>query len=372
MIIAGEASGDLHGAKVVQSMRDRCAADLFFFGIGGKALKEAGVRICVDASTIAVVGITEAFSKLYRLIKAVKMAKQLIAAFHPDLLILVDFPDFNLHVAAAAKKQGVPVLYYISPQVWAWRAGRVQKIGRLTDHIAVILPFEEAFYRKHGIPVTFVGHPLLDSDFSLFDQTNERQPENFPVIGLLPGSRDKEIARHLPIMLDTVRILKKRIDGASFLISLAPSLEKDYVEKLVRKYEPIEGVEFVSDRVENIFKKCLLVVAASGTVTLEAAICGTPIVIIYKMSALTYWLGKLLVRVKYIGLVNLIAEKMIVPELVQDRASPKEISDVVLSMINDSKKLKSLRSDISSVRDALGPPGAANRVADIAIRMLAM
>ncbi len=369
MIIAGETSGDLHGSKVVKAMRDRDTR-LFFCGIGGKAMKDAGVRICVEASRLAVVGITEALSKLFSLIKAILLAKRLIKVLHPDLLILIDFPDFNLHIAASAKKQGIPVLYYISPQIWAWRAGRVKKIRRRVDHMAVILPFEEEFYKKQGISVTFVGHPLLDTDFCSIDNGDEKQAGDFPVIGLLPGSRDKEIVRHLPIMLEAARILRKRIDNTKFIVSLAPSVEKEFVDKLITKHGPKAGVELISGGVEKIFQRCKLVVAASGTVTLEAAICGAPMIIIYKMSALSYWLGRLLVRVENIGLVNLIAGREIVPELVQGEASPEKISEIVSNMINDAERRSALRHDILKVKDALGGPGAAERVADIAINML--
>ena len=369
MIIAGEASGDLHGSRLVTAMRKRDNA-LFFCGIGGQALKAAGVKVLVDASELSVVGITEAFSKIPNLLKGMAVAKKALKRLLPDLLILIDFPDFNLNVAAFAKKLGIPVLYYISPQIWAWRPGRVKKIGKLVDHMAVILPFEEDFYKKHEIPVTFVGHPLLDTNFDYGKKAFENPDNDISVIGLLPGSRDREIARHLPIMLGAAQILFKRIKNVKFIISLAPDAKRKTVEEIVNKNRGASDFEIVSGNVRKIFERSRVVVAASGTVTLESAISGTPMVIIYKVSPISYWLGRAMIQVKHIGLVNLITGKKIVPELLQDQASPIRIADTVFNMLSDAPGLERLRHELLKVKDALGGPGASQRVADIAIGML--
>ena len=369
MIIAGEASGDLHGTRLVSAMRKRNKT-LYFCGIGGQALKDAGVKILVDASELAVVGITEAFSKMPNLLKGMAVAKKTLKTLHPDLLILIDFPDFNLSVASTAKKLGIPVLYYISPQIWAWRPGRVRKIGKLVDHMAVILPFEEEFYRKHEIPVTFVGHPLLDANLPTQDTVLEKPVEDIPVIGLLPGSRDREITRHLPVMLDAAQILLRKIKNVKFIISLAPDVERKYVEEIIKKHKAAADFELVADRMDKILKRSSFVVAASGTVTLESAIFGTPMVIIYKVSPVSYWLGRSMIRVKYIGLANLIAGKEIVPELLQDEASPGRIAETVYKMLSDAPGLERLRLELLSIRDAMGGSGASERVADIALTML--
>jgi len=369
MIIAGETSGDIHGAKLVSAIRKRNNG-LFFCGIGGRALGEAGVKLLMDASEIAVVGITEVFSKIPNILKGLRVAKKALKTLHPDLLILIDFPDFNLHLASSAKKLGIPVLYYISPQIWAWRPGRVKRIGELVDHLAVILPFEEDFYRGHKIPVTFVGHPLLDNHASPQNKTLNRHTKDNPVIGFLPGSRDGEIARHLPIMINSARILHRKIDNVKFLISLAPEVKRTYVEGIIKKSKTAFAFELVADRSEKVFERSNLVVAASGTVTLEAAISGTPMVIIYKVSPISYWVGRAMIQVKHIGLVNLIAGRKIVPELLQKAASPTRISDTVLEMLRDPSDLERIRLELLNIRDLLGGPGASERVADIAWGMM--
>jgi len=365
MIIAGEASGDIHGARLVSAMKLR-NKDLYFCGIGGDALRDAGVEIIQDAATLAVVGITEVFSKIFSLIKGMAGAKRLLKNVKPGLLILIDFPDFNLKIAATAKKLGIPVLYYISPQVWAWRQGRVKKIKELVNHLAVILPFEEEFFKKHGVPVSYVGHPLLDGGLSP-DKLNEKK--DAPVIGFLPGSRDGEVARHLPVMLEAASLIVKKMNRVKIAVSLASTVERQYFEKIIGKHDAYD-YDIISGGVEQILKMCSLVVAASGTVTLEAAIAGVPMVIIYKVSPVSYLLGKAMIKVPNICLVNLIAGREIVPELIQDMATPANIADEVLRILGDSGKIESMRNELAGIRNLLGGSGASGRVADIAISML--
>ena len=368
-IIAGEASGDQHGAKLVKAMLKKNPA-LFFCGIGGPALRQAGVRILVEASELTVVGITEVLSKISVILKGMGTIKKLLKSLKPDLLILIDFPDFNLRIAATAKKIGIPVLYYISPQIWAWRRGRVKRIGKLVDHMAVILPFEQPFYREHNVPATFVGHPLLDSPLPTSEQVMAGGAEGHTTIGLVPGSRDNEISRHLPVMLDTADILKDRRKHAIFIISHAPSVERNQIEAIVAEHPCRMDVEIVSDRIDTVFGRSDIIVAASGTVTLQAAIHGTPMVIIYKVSPISFMLGRALVRVPHIGLVNLVAGEQLVPEFVQNAASPETIASAVENMLKDTDKLNHLKRQLFRLRDVMGGTGASDRVADIALDIL--
>jgi len=370
MIVAGEASGDQHGAKLVAEMR-RSNPTIFFCGIGGKALASAGVRILVDTAVLTVVGITEVFAKLPVVYRSLALAKKLLQSLNPDLLILIDFPDFNLRVATAARKLGIPVLYYISPQIWAWRRGRVKKIGRLVSHMAVILPFEADFYSAHGIPVTFVGHPLLDRITGDEEEgdTIEDSAEH-TLIGLLPGSREVEIKRLLPVMLDAAERMHKQDPRLKFAVSVAPTVERKMMEAMIKGRGRDGSISLSEIPVERLFGRCRLVVAASGTVTLQAAIAGTPMVIIYKVSPISYWLGRALIRVDHIGLINLIAGRRLVPELIQDQATAESISDQAFDLLVDDERLAQLKQDLLTAGRVLGEAGASRRVAQIALGLM--
>ncbi len=369
MIIAGEASGDLHGANLVKAMRARDDS-LFFFGIGGDRLKEAGVRIIMDASRLSVVGLTEVLSRAPDILEGLGKAKALLKTLTPDLLILIDFPDFNLRVATYAKKYGTPVLYYISPQIWAWRRGRVKKIGRLVDHMAVILPFEEPFYQDHHIPVTFVGHPIVDAPPPPSDAPLPSTSEDAVVVGLLPGSRGGEISRLLPIMLGAARIVARNMDRVRFLVSAAPSVDKAALEAIVDRDGHGLDLELKEGGAHHVFQQSKLVVAASGTVALEGAIHETPMIIIYKFSMLSAMIARMMLRIDYACLVNIIADREIAPELMQERATPEIISDTALEMLGDEAGLAKIKEALREVKDRLGGPGASRRVAKVALDML--
>jgi len=371
MIIAGEASGDLHGAELVKAMLKKNPA-LSFSGIGGEKLKDAGVCLIADASTLSVVGITEVFSKLPGIFKGMAAVKKFLRTRRPDLLILIDFPDFNLHIAGTAKRLNIPVLYYISPQIWAWRRGRVKKIRKRVSHIAVILPFEESFYRKHNIPASYVGHPLLDQS-----GCTSHSPAETLRIAFLPGSREGEIARHLPLMLEAACILNKKRKDMEFVISLAPSVKREFAENIISHFSLLTPhsslltphFSYVTGA-EKAFETCSAAVAASGTVTLQGALAGVPMAVIYKVSPLSYLAGRALIKVRHISLVNLIAGREIVPELIQGKASPENIADTVLNMTDDPRRLERMKSDLLGIRNMLGRTGASERVADIATDML--
>lgn len=371
MIIAGETSGDAHGAHLVRAMKKK-APSLVFWGIGGGALREAGVEIIVDAGELSVVGITEVAAKIPSVLRAVSTIKKNLRQRRPDLVILIDFPDFNLHIAGIAKKQGIPVLYYVSPQIWAWRSGRIRKIRKTVDHVAVILPFEADFYARRNVPATFVGHPLLDACFP--DPEKQADPERdgaAPVIGLLPGSRVGEISRNLPYMLAAASILQQRLKNVRFLLSIAPSISREWVETFVGPYKKTCAIELVPGSIVEIFEKSAMIIAASGTVTLETAIYGVPMVIMYRISPFSYMVGRALIEVDHIGLVNIIAGERVVPELIQEAASPKNIAGTVENLLKNPSELRRIRKKLAKVREKLGQPGASVKTAEIAFSLMA-
>jgi len=369
MIIAGETSGDAHGAHLVRAMQKKDSS-LFFCGIGGDFLREAGVEILVDAKEISVVGITEVFAKIPKVLNSVSIIKNNLRKRSPDLIILIDFPDFNLHIASFARKLGVPVLYYVSPQIWAWRSGRIRRIKRDVDHMAVLLPFEKDYYTRHNIPATFVGHPLLDSYSPIEEKKSDNVSDDAPVVGLLPGSRVGEIERNLPYMLASASILQQRFTKIKFLLSVAPSISREWIESFANPYKNTCNIEIVSGDILEIFEKSSLIIAASGTVTLETAIYGVPMVIMYRISPVSYMLGRALVEVDHIGLVNIIANERVVPELIQNEASPGKIAQTVGDMLNNPSELIRIKEKLAYVKSKLGEPGAAEKTADIGLSLL--
>lgn len=367
-VVAGETSGDFHGAHLVSAMQKR-DPELRFFGIGGERLKSAGVEIRVDAHELSVVGITEAVSRLPKVFSAVNVLKAGFDREQPELLILIDFPDFNLHIAKEAKKRGIPVLYYISPQIWAWRSGRIRTIRRNVDRMAVILPFEAEYYQRRNVPATFVGHPLLDY-YQEPASGPSGDPEKTQAVGLLPGSRRSEIEKNLPVMLAAAVRIHAAVPGLRFLVSVAPGIKAHWVEEWTRPYLPLMEIEPAAGEVRAVFEKSSLVLAASGTITLEAAIFGVPMIILYRVSPISYYLGRALVNVPHIGLANLISGERVVPELIQKAANPADIAREAILLLRNPERLERMREKLRAVRHLLGTPGAAERTADMALRMI--
>ncbi len=368
MIVAGEASGDQHGAKLADALT-ALDSRLTLFGIGGDHMRAAGVRVAVDARQLAVVGLTEVASKLPGILRGWRAACRLLAEGRPDLLILIDFPDFNLRLARHAKRLQMKVLYYISPQIWAWRRQRVRQIRRRVDHMAVILPFEADFYRRHGVRVSFVGHPLMDHDAPPGEGPTRAAPDTPPSIGLLPGSRDSEVGRLLPAMLGAAVRLQERL-GVKVLLSCAASVDPYLVARLIAPYRHRLQMDIVGGRPQRIFRSADLLIAASGTVTLEAALWGAPMLIVYRVSPLSYLLGKALIRVPHIGLVNLIAGRRVVPELIQQAVNPALIAAEASSLLTQPTRRERMRAGLAKVKKRLGAAGASMRVARIAVQML--
>ena len=370
MIVAGEASGDIYGADLVKEAL-KLSSDLHFFGIGGARMREAGVDTLVDSSEMAVVGLVEVIKHFDVISSAFVKLKQILLNEPPDLLILIDYPGFNLRLAKVAKKAGIKVLYYISPQIWAWRQGRVRKIARLVDHMAVILPFEAPFYQQAGVPVTFVGHPMLDLVTVTLDRsaaaTSFKLDPFRKIIGLFPGSRHNEIERLLPVILAAAVKLKKQFPGIQFILPLASTLRRDDIVPLLTAAGL--DVTITRDRIHDMIRACDAVISVSGTVTLEIALVGTPMVIIYKLSPLTYQLAKRLVKVPNIGLCNIVAGETVVRELIQDHANPDEIAAEIGNLLTDNAYHATIVAKLGEVRSKLGQGGASVNVAQLALTL---
>jgi lipid-A-disaccharide synthase len=371
MIVAGEASGDMHGASLVREML-RIDPSLSFYGIGGNKLKEAGVKLLANASDMAVVGLTEVIAKLGSFLKIMHQMKKSLDDIKPDLVILIDYPDFNLPLAKAAWKRGIKVFYYISPQVWAWRKSRIQQIKKVVTKMVVILPFEVDTYRQKDFSVQYVGHPLLDQVKVNYSRDEARKKFGLTVsnttIGLLPGSRSSEVVKLLPVMLQAAKIISKEIPEIQFVLPLADTLEEKIITNIIARFAV--DVKVISGHTYDVISCADLAIVASGTATLETALLGIPLIIVYKISPLSYFIGKLAINVKNIGLVNIIAGKTIVPELIQDKANGEYIAGEVLAILtNDERKLQIIR-DLAEIRAKLGNPGAAIRTAQLACGMI--
>ncbi len=371
MIIAGEASGDLHGANLVGEVLKRDPS-VAFFGIGGSRMRDAGVHILVDAADMAVVGLVEVAAHFPTIYQAFSQMRKILRTDPPDLLVLIDYPDFNLRLAGVAKKAGVKVLYYISPQVWAWRVGRVKKIARVVDHMAVVFPFEVPFYEKENVPVTFVGHPLADAVHPFYSPNEARQRIGVDplrkVVGLFPGSRRQEIRNLFPIILQSAALLKKRFPEIQFILPLASSLKRNDIDPFLESVDfPVSVIEGMT---HDVIQVCDAIITVSGTVTLEIALLGIPMVIIYRVSPLTYMIGKRLIKVDHIGICNIVAGERVVKELIQDEARPDRIADEIEKIISDAKHNGSIRNKFKIMREKLGAGGCSARVADIALEML--
>lgn len=370
LIIAGEASGDLYGGNLVKAIRT-VDPSIYFLGVGGSHMKEAGVRLLRHAEEMAVVGLPGA-KRLLTIFEAFREVSASLTHWRPDLTILIDYPEFNLMVAGRAKRHGIPVMYYVSPQIWAWRSGRINTIRSRVDRMVVILPFEEKLYQEAGVKVSFVGHPLLDL-IALEDEEGSpcrRYGKNgsSQLIGLLPGSRSSEVSRLLPVMLDMAAILLDMIPKVHFLVPLAPTISREQIAPYLKgRNLPLT---VVTDSTHEVIRACEMIVAASGTVTLEAAIIGTPLVVVYKVNPLTYWLGKRLVKVNHVALANIIAGEIVAPELIQHEVTPERIARESMKILNDHGRKEWIKRRLQDVREELGTPGASDKAAAIALELM--
>lgn len=375
MIVAGEASGDMHGANLVRAMQE-FSPEMVFFGMGGKELENAGVDVIFDAARISVVGLVEVFSHLRDIFAAKKLLVQEMKKRKPSLLVVIDFPDFNLMLASHAKKLGIPVMYYISPQVWAWRSGRVKKIGRLSDRICVILPFEQEFYQSRGVQVDFVGHPLMDSVKTTQSKKSFRQSlgidKGKTVVGLIPGSRTREIISLLPDFLAAAkRLTITTHSDYIFLVPRASTVSEELLNKNgIDRYRDELDIRVIDTNRYDLMSACDLAVAASGTVILELAILGIPTVATYRVSPKTYFLGRMLTKLKHFTLVNLIAGRTVIPELLQEQVNPIDIAREFSLILDANDVREKIVTGLAEVRDKLGSPGASKRAAQIALELV--
>jgi lipid-A-disaccharide synthase len=371
VIVAGEASGDLHGAGLVGALR-RHAPQLAFSGMGGARMRAAGVRLLADAGETAVVGVSELWEKRRALQTALRALRAHLTEARPALLICIDFPDFNLLLARTARRLGIPVCYFISPQVWAWRRGRVRTIRRLVRKMLVLFPFEEPLYRAAGVDVTFVGHPLLDVLASVPPRDRCREQlgvaDGMKVLGLLPGSRAAELRRHLPLLLDAAGKVHAAEPGVAVLVGLSDTAERAAVEAAVVQ----AGVpaQVIQGRTHEVIRAADFLLAVSGTVTLEAAILETPMLITYRLGILSSWLARCLIRVAFVGLPNLVADAAIVPELLQHDATPEKLAATALDVLRSPARQDGMRAALADVRKRLGQPGAFERAAREVLTLL--
>jgi lipid-A-disaccharide synthase len=376
-MVAGESSGDLYGSKVVETIAAR-SPQITFYGIGGKEMKGKGVRLLASSDELAVVGVTEVLAKAGKIWKAWRGMRHLIKDQKPNLAVLIDYPGFNLRLAKLFHTHAVPVLYYVSPQVWAWRPGRIKKIAKRVSKMAVILPFEAPLYKKAGVDAEFVGHPLLDIlDIGLTRVAARRRlgvSHDALLIGLLPGSRGHEVKGLLPPLIGAAKLLQRDFPSARFIIPLASAIRREEVQELITR--AAQGTQdtipltIVEGKTFEVMKAadCLLVV--SGTATLEGAIAGAPMVIIYRLSPLTYLLGRMLVKVRCIGLANIVVGKKVVPELLQGEVTPQRIAHEAKVILQDAARQKAIKSEFQRVRHKLGGRGASRRVARLALQMM--
>ena len=371
MIIAGEASGDLHGAQLVREMH-HINPGLSFYGVGGERMKEAGVRLLAHSSEMAVMGAVEILPRLGFILKVRRGLKRSLKQSRPGLLILIDYPGFNLPLARFASENGIKVFYYISPKVWAWRKKRIYALEKYVDRMALILPFEQEVYEGVDLDARFVGNPLLDTVKRTYARGEALKKfglqEGLTTVALMPGSRKGEVTRLLPAMLEMAAILKGRVPAIQFVLPLAETLPYDLVQGLVSR----QGVDVRITEGDgyDVVGLADIAVVASGTATLETALLGVPMIIVYKVSPFSYLIGRMVVQVDHIGLVNLIAGRTVVPELIQWDATPERMAEEVYGLLASGSRMEEMKRDLLHVGKMLGEPGASHRAARLASEMI--
>jgi lipid-A-disaccharide synthase len=365
MIVAGETSGDMHGAALINQLK--CLdPGIRAFGIGREGLRREGVELVFDASEISVMGFSEVISKLPAVWSALKTIRREMRSRGPDVVVLVDFPGFNLKVARAARKLGLKVVYYISPQVWAWGSWRIRTLAATVDKMIVILPFEQEFYRRAGIDAVFVGHPLIDSmQSNAVEQTVESRKGL--TLGVLPGSRTHEVERLLSPMLSVSEGMLSRIDGLEVLVSRSEGLPRKPFEPF---YELGPACRVIEGKSRELMAASDAVMVASGTATLEAAILGIPMVVMYKVSALSALIAGFLISIPNVALVNVVAGRRVVPEFIQGHIDVAAIQDTLEELLLKKETARKMKYELGLVASLLGEPGASRRAAEVVLDLI--
>jgi lipid-A-disaccharide synthase len=368
---AGESSGDQHAANMFLELKKQ-QPNIKGIGMGGANMERAGIDIRYDSSGIAVIGVVEVIKHYAEIRRALKAMQQLLLKEKPDLLVCVDYKEFNFKLARFAKQNGIKVLFYVSPQVWAWRPGRVKKYGTVIDMMAVIFPFEVPYYEAEHVPVRYVGHPSVDKvhpqrskaeDIRAFGLGNTKS-----IVGILPGSRRNEIERMLPVMLAAARKLQNSFPGIHFLLPQADSIPDALLAEHLRSARLT--ITVIKKKPYDVIQCCDAIMTTSGTASLEIALLGVPMVIAYKLSALTYWLGRWLVKTPYIGLPNIMLGKLAVKELIQHQASAENLAAEITKILKDKPYAERIRQDLLQVKQQLGEGGGSHKMALLALEML--
>ena len=371
MLVAGEASGDEHAAHLIRRLRE--GGDYQCFGMGGAAMRDAGARLLVDSTALAVVGIVEVVRYYPALRRAFRMLARALKRQRPDLLVAVDYPEFNMRLARVAARLGVPVLFYVAPQAWAWRTGRVKKIRRRVSRLAVILPFEQAFFERHGIAADYVGHPLVE-DVVRWERDNQAQPSpahsrKDKSVLLLPGSRRGEVERLLPALCGAAEKLTRRLGGlVSFRLLRATGIGDAMVAPLL-EHKRFDCRLADGDTYAEM-KRADAAISATGTAILQLALCRTPTVGVYKLSPPTYFIAKRLAKVSHVSLTNIIGGKTVTPELLQEAATPQAICGETYDLLTNAKRRRDMQQDFDDIRQKLGAGRTSERLAEIVREMV--
>ena len=371
VIIAGESSGDLHASHLIKNLQ-QISDNIKVSGLGGKLMKEAGAKIYFDLTDIAVIGFFEILKNLSKFKTAFRLLLEKIDEIKPDVVILIDYPGFNLKIAKEIKKRNIPIIYYISPQVWAWGRNRIKLIANLIDKMIVIFKFEENLYKREKIDTYFTGHPLIDIVKTTKSKEDMIADYNLSaskfIITLMPGSRENEVRKNLPIMLETASLIQEKLRNTQFLIIQSSSVSRLLFEEILKKAKV--RAELISNEAYNILGASDFAIVCSGTATLESAILKTPLVIVYKISFLSWLFIKHLIKIPHIGLVNIVRGRKIIPEFIQYNANPERIAQFIIDCLTDIDKIKNIKEELLKVKELLGLPGASKRAAEAVVDFL--